>query len=594
MKKAVVLTLVSTLLIFLSTTLSPPLKSVFQFHLNHQVLAAPQTQITDTNDPNQDITYPIEEPLLEISTLSPPLEVPLDITPPELTLQLEEVADQLLINLTSNEDISGHWQDSEMVSEKDEKSSWQPTMVMDSQDNIHLFWQDHSDSLFSILYNRYSRNPLSGDMEWGDIIRISNPTKYARAPLVEIDPDDQLHVIYYQNDYASPSEKYYYLHYTRIDALTRSVIFTTRVHPELKLYYTEIPFYRPSSIDSESNVHIIVGYKHLHKKIDSLGNIIGFYSVGGNSIEITTDDTLHATRVNNSKYCTRDNQARLVHSSCREGEYCTYQTVDFPELSTIMSFDSTKDGNDNLYVVTRLFIAEAEGNNRIRILKLEAGSDEWTVLSDFVIPIGGCYGTGDPNFGITKINVAIDSENNLRIAYSNLTNSRYIYYITLNTGTLIKTQQETLSGSDGNYNPKLVIDSNRNSYIFWEGWKSDPPLMMKPEIYFSMYQNSPIVHTTLPDLSSKYIPMSPLGNTSPPLAEGTDWQGDLNLTQPGLYSIHAQGFDQAGNVGYAEVSYTYSPPPSLKQILAHYLTPTLDQNGDGQVNSLDFTSIISQ
>ena len=181
--------------------------------------------------------------------------------------------------------------------------SWQPSIAVDSQDNIHVVWSDNTPgpwqtaSEFEIFYCNYSMN--SGN--WSSPIVISDDvtnwnTGNSRIPFIAIDHNDNLHVVWY-DDTLGPwgggiDTEIWYIN--RTNGKWGSAIC---VSDDASNFNTDTSEFPSIAVDSKNGVHIVWEDDHndpswgndkeiLYRNLTSragFGSIIGLSGVGVNS-----------------------------------------------------------------------------------------------------------------------------------------------------------------------------------------------------------------------------------------------------------------------------------------------------------------------
>ncbi|NVM31728.1 MAG: hypothetical protein HWN65_23015 [Candidatus Helarchaeota archaeon] len=143
-------------------------------------------------------------------------------------------------------------------------TSWQPSIAIDSQDNIHVVWSDktpgwwtNSITDYEILYSNYTS--VSG---WSDPICISdNASKWndgsSGIPFIAIDNDDDLHVVWDDNSTgwwrASPADSEIF-YVNRTSSVWGNPI---PISDDLTLWNTDTSHFPSIAVDSNDNVHVV-------------------------------------------------------------------------------------------------------------------------------------------------------------------------------------------------------------------------------------------------------------------------------------------------------------------------------------------------
>ncbi len=130
--------------------------------------------------------------------------------------------------------------------------SYNPEMGIDSEDNVHIVWQDDLDipsNRFEILYKKWS--PITG---WSEAVNLSStPTENSLYPEIEIDSKNNLHVIWREDENSISG------------CNTLHMTFYTKWTPEdgwlpatnISGSFNKAGDYRQIRIDSQDNPHVV-------------------------------------------------------------------------------------------------------------------------------------------------------------------------------------------------------------------------------------------------------------------------------------------------------------------------------------------------
>ena len=276
----------------------------------------------------------------------------------------------LSINVKSTDE---QWSPEEMISEELCVSSHYPSIVVDSQDNIHIIWTDSNSSIFNIFYRK------SKEHGWGEIKRISDPTKYSRFPHIAIDKNDKIHIIFLQNKKAEKTDTNYQLAYMRVDAITGKIEINPKVIVEDIYWAMMINLVKDIAVDSEGYIHTMGDsfYMRLNNDGDLLERNYFISSANfSEDVSIFTDSKNNVyfswTYYNKSikedaifyiKYDSKNNvwgeKIKLISSS-------PYQTYWMPKI--------TFDKDNNLHLV---YLYE-KGTEMMYYEKYDSSLNEWT------------------------------------------------------------------------------------------------------------------------------------------------------------------------------------------------------------------------
>ncbi|MDG6220921.1 MAG: hypothetical protein QCI38_05680, partial [Candidatus Thermoplasmatota archaeon] len=95
----------------------------------------------------------------------------------------------LLLLMAPQSSAEAGWQEDVNLSQTDE-DSYNPRVVVDSLDHIHVVWHDNS-QIGGIFYKEYNSN------SWSETTIInSGALKWGHNPTITVDPQDNVHVAF--------------------------------------------------------------------------------------------------------------------------------------------------------------------------------------------------------------------------------------------------------------------------------------------------------------------------------------------------------------------------------------------------------------
>jgi len=169
-----------------------------------------------------------------------------------------------LSSITTNHPSSGNidsidrtgwwWTETEVISTESTDFSAKPLIAVDSEDNIHVIWEDWTDynssgSDFDIFYKRWDK--ITATWKTTEVISTES-TGDSRSPSFFMDSEDNLHVVWH--DYTTlDTEVDYDVFYKKRNATTSSWTTTEVISTE-----STAVSYKPAVIvDSVGNVHVV-------------------------------------------------------------------------------------------------------------------------------------------------------------------------------------------------------------------------------------------------------------------------------------------------------------------------------------------------
>ena len=124
----------------------------------------------------------------------------------------------------------------------DASNSEDPSIAVDSDNNVHISWEDNRDGNPEIYYKKYDNN---GDNLTGDV-RVTNDTSDSGLPSIAVDSDNNVHISWVDGRDGN-SEIYYKKLDNNGNTLTGDVRVTNDANNSM---------YPSIAVDSDNNVHI--------------------------------------------------------------------------------------------------------------------------------------------------------------------------------------------------------------------------------------------------------------------------------------------------------------------------------------------------
>jgi len=277
------------------------------------------------------------------------------------------------------------------------EDSMHPAIAIDSNDKIHLVWQDYTPGNREIYY----KNSKDGGASWGNFKRLTWNAGSSHGPAIAVDSTDCIHVVW-EDD----TPGFYEIFYKK--SKDGGLNWTTK-RLTWNLSHSLCP-----AIAIDSNDHI-----HLVWTDDAPGNFEIFYkkSIDGGSSWTTKRQTLNSG-----------------HSGC-------------PAIAV--------DSNNHIYVVWN---DDTPGNMEIYFRTSTDGGTVWTQKRL-------TYNFGDSRHPA----IAIDSNDHIYMVWSDNTpgNLEIFYKKCKDGGTLWTTKRLTYK-PEASYSPAIAIDSNNHIHVAWE------------------------------------------------------------------------------------------------------------------------------
>jgi len=129
---------------------------------------------------------------------------------------------------------------------EDPERSENPSIAIDSKDNVHIVWQDYRDGNYEVYYKRLDNN---GNTIVPDKILLDNDAKSSEYPSIAIDSKDNIHIVW--QDYRDGNADVYYKNFSEdIEDIERV--------EDVRLTNDSESSESPSIvIDNNNNVHVV-------------------------------------------------------------------------------------------------------------------------------------------------------------------------------------------------------------------------------------------------------------------------------------------------------------------------------------------------
>jgi len=328
-----------------------------------------------------------------------------------------------------------------------------PVVAIDSDDSIHVVWYDDSPGNSEIFY----RNSSDGGASWSAIKRLSWSSSSSSMPTIDIDQNNDIHVIW--ADSASGNYELYH---------KKSTDGGSSWPASKRLTWTPKSTFRPQiGIDSSNTIHIIcldspssvddVMYK---KSKDGGASWTSLKRLTWTSVEtsmpafvVAPDDSLHVVWRDSAP-----GNREIYYKNSTNGGTSWNGSKRLTWTSTTSSApDITVDLNDKIHVVWQDY---SLGYYELFYRSSTDGGITWAVTRRL---------TWHPRFSEYP-NITVASDNIIHLAWYNFVSSTNpeIFYKSSTDGGITwgATQRLTWNSSWSAY-PKMATDSSSNVHMVW-------------------------------------------------------------------------------------------------------------------------------
>lgn len=290
-----------------------------------------------------------------------------------------------------------------------------PEIVVDSIDNIYIFWSGDRNPIDSPFTNYHQVSYISYDgSEWSDISDLTNATYDHLFDSVSIDSDDNVHVAYTDRWPDGSGGFYFSIQYQKYDGNDWS--------PQLKIDDSDIAASADIIADLQKNVHITWAdgrsgnYELYYSKLDSDSNVLidnkrltynpdppGWHGVWRKSSAIDGKNNIHVTWHNQdeddleeytTKYLKLDSNGEILLNitnltlASTENDNTPKIAIDSKDRIHLVFMDD-RDGNQEIYYKTGKFYDLSLSSTDIEFSDSLPSNGENIVINATIHNLGG-------------------------------------------------------------------------------------------------------------------------------------------------------------------------------------------------------------
>ncbi len=337
-------------------------------------------------------------------------------------------------------------------------SSHMPEMAIDSNNNIHVVWQDLTPGNWEIYY----KNSTDGGNTWSWAKRLTWTSANSGRPAIAVDSFNNIHIVF--QDYTYGNAEILYKKSTdggQTWTWAKRLTWSPGASKWAKI-----------AIDSANNIHVVWhddtyggDWEILYKKSTDGG--------------VTWTDGKRLTFTPGSSYrpviaIDSANNIHVVWHDASPGNREIYHmkstdggtTWTLPQRLTWTSgasYDPAMaiDSNDNIYIV---WYDDTPGSWEVYYKKSTDGGATWTWAERITFSSGNSY----------RPTIATDSANNIHVVWFDDSSGNYdIYYKNSTDGGATWSDGQKLTSWSNNQRPMIAIDSGNVKHVVWEANAQD-------------------------------------------------------------------------------------------------------------------------
>jgi hypothetical protein len=321
-----------------------------------------------------------------------------------------------------------------------------PSIAIDSQDNIYVVWHDYTPGESEI----FLKKSTTGGTSWTQK-RLSWNSGGSYIPKIAIDSQDNIYVVWYDN---TPGNGEIFL--------KKSTNGGTSWTQKQLTWNSEYSLAPSIAIDSQDNIYVVwYGYKSGDYEIFLKKSTTGGTSWTQKRLTWNLGDSLEPSiAIDSQDYIyvvwedeTPGNEEIFLKKSTNGGTSWTQKRLTRNSGGSYVPSIAI-DSQDYIYVVWE---DETPGNEEIFLKKSTTGGTSWT-QKRLTRHSGNSF---DPV-------IAIDSEDNIYVVWQDWRPDGKIFLKKSTTGGTIWTQKRLSWNSGHSVHPSIAIDSLDNIYVVWQ------------------------------------------------------------------------------------------------------------------------------
>ena len=326
-----------------------------------------------------------------------------------------------------------------------------PDVAVDSNDTIHVVWDDSSPGNEEIYY----RKSEDGGTTWTPAKRLTWTSGNSERPAMAMDTNNRIHIVYYDD---TPGNREIYYKRSADAGATWSTV--------KRLTWTSGGSYDPAiAMDSNDTIHVVwyddtPGNVDIYYKISADGGATWStvkrltWTSGGSydsAIAIDSNDTLHVVWDDDTP------NYEIYYRNSADGG-ATWSVVKRLTWTSGASTypDRAIDSNDTLHIV---WYDNTPGNHEIYYKGSVDGGTTWTAAKRLTWTSGSSF---DPV-------IATDSGTHIHVVWSDYTSGNFEIYYKRSTdaGATWSASKRLTWTSGSSSDPAMAIDSSNTIHVVW-------------------------------------------------------------------------------------------------------------------------------
>jgi hypothetical protein len=328
-----------------------------------------------------------------------------------------------------------------------------PSLAVDSSNNIHVVWLDDTPGNYEIYYKRST----NGGVSWSGTERLTWNSGSSSYPTIAVDSSNNIHLVWY--DYTPGDSEIFYKRSTNAGGSWSEIKRLT--------WNAGGSLYPTIAVDSSNNVHVVwhdytPGTVEIYYKRSTNGGIKwgGVKRLTWNSgesfapeIAVDSSNNIHVvwydfTPGNPEIYYKKSTDVGVTWSGVKR---ITWNSAESRDSAVAV------DVSNNIHVV---WYDGTPGNYEIFYKRSTNGGLSWSGSKRLTWNFGGSFSPG----------IAVDSSNNIHVTWYDFSPGNYEIFYRRSTNGGIKWEgvKRLIWNSGDSKHSAIAVDSNKNIHVVWD------------------------------------------------------------------------------------------------------------------------------